>query len=200
VTIPFVSPQSIAPTNNLYKFVSLFGLTLLVLSIVLNAMRIYQHNSLVAKAQVSQAVAAEIFKQNASEAQQAVNAWQAELERATLRLSQSRTQPSGTSLYDQTSAVERASNEMAAQVVKSWQSTRDTQVDQVRVSTELAVDKVLMDAKIKDFWLLTAVAAIISFVGFVGWYFRLQQPQDRLLQLQVEIRMKRLRARSSASN
>lgn len=53
MSIPILSPKSVAPTDNLYKFLALFGLALIILSVVIVSLRTSYINDRISAAQVN---------------------------------------------------------------------------------------------------------------------------------------------------
>jgi len=189
--LPVPVPRLTAPTDNLYRFLSLFGLALVVLAVVLMSVRVYQHNALVHDARVDAAVSAERTFQMAEDLHN-------HIQRTTPGEA---SEPSSTLAADSTSAPSATkgatpSNGIAT-IEQNLHELQERKLATARLQAELDADKSTMDANMRDLTLLLRAGFVISPIGFVLWYFLLQRPQDQLLAARVAIRLRQLKEHSS---
>jgi len=175
-------PRLTAPTDNLYRFASVFGLTLVILAFVLMSVRIYQHNALVHDARVNAVVAGERVHQLATDSHDI-------FQRTALAAQPG--QPTTTA--STMPKITDASANDTAQMEKNLREAQELNLTSLRIRAELDADQSTLNANMHDLSLLLAVGSFISAAGFVGWFFRLQLPEDKLLQARVELRLQRLK-------
>jgi hypothetical protein len=135
---PLPIPKSVAPTDNLYKFAALFGLTLIVVAAVLIAFRTERYNELAVAYKIDELIAR--------------------------------------------SATTPPTTQVATTFPVAIKSTSELQKEAI----ELAAEKALLNAQMTDCNFLLGIGGVISIIGFVAWYCRLQRHLDHLLEAQVK--------------
>jgi hypothetical protein len=162
-------PVPVAPTDNLYKFMAIFGLAVVVASAILIGMKAHEFNDHISGSVVPQ-IELSILESRRKEL------LAAESEALHNRMQElPHSQPA-------TAPIAKALSEVMTQL-NDQIAAKKAEVDMESAKT--SVGKKILDSAIFDYSIGAGVGICFAGLGFYYWYHRLQKPQDELLKAQV---------------
>jgi len=159
---------------------------------VFMSIRVYDHNVLIREAYVEATISKEKLDQEAKESQRIKQQSAGAMAAVSTSGSPAATASTGSGDSDLAAATKRTTR-----MQELAQEAQELTLNTIRKKAELDSDEMIMKANFRDLTVLMISSGVLSLLGFWFWYHRLQRPQDRLLEAQVELRLRRLKEGTS---